>query len=290
VSLYPLKVALSGLWREKWINLLSALTIGTGLFLITFALFFFFNVQKVVSALPDRFSVTVFLDDGVDEDRSREIISQVKKNRSVKKVTYISKEEAIEELRTAMRDSDYILEGLSENPLPASLELRLRKGSVTGESVRGLAMQLRDIEGVADVDYGERLLSVIQSIRKHFGTLGAVIVGSLSAGILFVCYSTVKILLYRKNEEIETLKLLGATKWFIRSPFIIEGGLLGLTGGAASSLAMFLLYHFLYFRLLDTVPLLKAVSVPSVLLTYTPAAGLFIGLAGAFTALGRIRF
>jgi cell division transport system permease protein len=290
VSGYPLRVALSGILREKWINMLCILTIATGLFLIASSLLFVYNVDRVVAKLPERFSVVAFLEDGVAEQRARDIIREIKKYRAVSKARYVSSNEALRELRAAMEDADYVLEGLDENPLPSSVELSLRKSSVTDESVRDLAMKLKGIGGVADVEYGRKLLSVIQSVKSNSAMFSALLVSSLAAGVLFVCYSTVKILLYRKKEEIETLKLLGATKRFIRTPFIMEGGILGLVGGAISSLGMLAIYYFVYARLADTMPVVRALSAPLELLAYTPVAGVVIGVAGAFIAMGRIRF
>jgi cell division transport system permease protein len=290
VSLYPLKVALSGIWREKWINFLCILSIATGLFLVASAIIIVYNIDRAVVKLPERFSVAVFLEDGVTEDGARDIIREIKKDPSVRRAEYISSSDALKDLRAAMKDADYVLEGLDENPLPASLDVKLRKGSVTDESVRDLAVKLKGIKGVADVEYGKKLLSVIQSASKHSAMFSAVLVGSLVAGILFVCYSTVKILLYRKKEEIETLKLLGATKRFIRSPFIIEGGILGLLGGAISTAALILIYYLVFSRLAETMPVARAIGAPPELLAYTPVAGGLIGIVGAFIAMGRVRF
>jgi cell division transport system permease protein len=112
----------------------------------------------------------------------------------------------------------------------------------------------------------------------------------MSAGMLFVCYSTVKILFYRKEREIETYKLLGATKGFIRTPFLIEGGVIGLSGGFLSFLAMLTLYYFVVLRLSLTFPLFKFILFPIDLSFAIPLSGLFLGITGAAIAIGRIRY
>jgi cell division transport system permease protein len=276
--------------REKWINFLCMLSIATGLFLMGFALLFIYNIDLATKKLPERFSVSVFLEDGISSSSARDIMKKAKNHSAVKRVDYISKEDALNELKTVMKDADYILEGLDSNPLPSSIEIRLRKGSLSGASVTSLVKEMEKIEGVDDVQYGRKLLSIIQSVRKHSEGMGIVIVGALCAGVIFVCYSTVKILLYRKNDEIETLKLLGATKGFIKSPFVFEGSLLGLAGGVVSAVAMAGLYYFINFKLTAHFPLLEALSTPIELLQYAPLAGLIIGLAGAYIAVGKIKF
>jgi cell division transport system permease protein len=274
--LYPMRVALSGIWREKWIHLLSVLSMATGLFLIALAFLFVHNIGLATKRLPDRFSVMVFLDDGLSKGRVNEIVGSIKKMEAVKEAKYISKEDALEELRNSMKDADHILAGLEENPLPSSVE-----------TLNGKLMKMK---GVAEVQYGKKLLSAIQTVKDNSEAIGFALISALSAGLIFVCYSTVKILFYRKKDEIATLKLLGATKGFIKAPFLIEGGIMGLAGGAISSAGISAIQYAIYSRLADPFPLLRAVSFPESILYYQLAAGLLIGVTGAFIAVGRIRF
>jgi cell division transport system permease protein len=290
MTLYPLKVAIDAIWREKWINLLCTFTIGTALFLISMALLFVHNVNIAVGKMPERFSITVFLKDGVSDEQTRNIVKTIKQNSAVKQAVYMSKDDALEELKTIIENPDYLLEGMDSNPLPASIEIKLRETSVTEDSVKALAAKMKDIKGIEDVQYGMQLLSVIQAVRKNSRAIGFLLVAALSACVLFVCYSTVKILLYRKKVEMDTLKLLGATRGFIKAPFIIEGAILGLFGGAVSVICMLVLYYLVYYRMVEYIPLLKTIERPVDLLLYTPSAGLLIGMFGAYIAVGRVKF
>lgn len=287
---YSFRTALSELWREKWINFLCTVAIATGLFIMSLAFLLVFNMHEAVEKLPERFSMMVFLKDGLSPEQIEEAVGAVRGKDGVASLRYISREDALKELRAAMKDSDFVLEGLDENPLPASLELALEESTVTERRVPALAREIVGIEGVDEVKYGARLLSVIQKARNYAEALGALFMGILAAAVVFVCYSTVKILFYRKKSEIETLKLLGATRWFIRFPFLIEGGLIGFAAGALSALSMLALYTFVYLKLAGPFPLVKALAVPAGILLYPPAAGLFIGVAGAAIAIGRLRF
>jgi cell division transport system permease protein len=121
-------------------------------------------------------------------------------------------------------------------------------------------------------------------------TIGIVFVLILSAGMLFVCYSTVKILFYRKQKEIETYTLLGATKTFIRAPFLIEGAVIGLCGGILSLAGMLALYYFFILRISMLFPIFKAVVFPVSMVFTLPFAGLILGISGALIAIGRIRY
>jgi cell division transport system permease protein len=161
---------------------------------------------------------------------------------------------------------------------------------VTDESVEALARKIKGLAGVEDVEYGRRLLEVIEGARRGAAMIGGLLVTALSAALVFVCYTTVKILFYRKREEVETLTLLGATKGFIRAPFLIEGSLIGLGGGLLSAAALGGVAVAVYARLGAALPLVGSLSMPLEVLYGLPAAGFGLGLVGSFIAIGRIRF
>jgi len=278
------------LWREKWINLLSVLTIAAGLFMITLTFFVVYNIDLATKKLPARFSVMLYLNDGLSEQETGDVIALVKKNNAVEQTRYITKDKALQELKGVLKNADYILEGLGENPLPASIEIKLKKESVNIESVKKFAADIKKIKGIAEVEYGEQFLNSIHSIKgmAEAGSLSLIIV--MSAGVIFVCYSAIKIAFYRRKEEIETFKLLGATRGFIRAPFVIEGSVLGISGGIASAAAAFAFYYVLFYKVTAAIPILKILVFPLETFPALLLCSLLIGIGGAVIALGRIRF
>ncbi|HYA32332.1 MAG TPA: ABC transporter permease, partial [Thermodesulfovibrionales bacterium] len=221
---YSVKIALQSLWHEKWINLLSMLTIAMGLLVIALMALSLYNLNLFTKKLPERFFLIAYLKDGLDEKGTQSLLNSIKAQGPTEKVKYISKAEALKELKTSLRDAEYILEGLDENPLPASVEIRLKKDAVGPQTVKSFADSLKKMEGIDDVQYGEKFLLSLHSMKTGMETISLVLTAVMISGIIFICYSTVKILFYRRKEEIETLKLLGATRGFIRTPFVIEGG------------------------------------------------------------------
>ncbi len=287
---YSLVLAVKSLLKEKWINLLSVLTIASGLLIISIAVFGVVNITAATHQLPEKFSMIVYLDDSLQKKDIDGVINSLKKNNSVHSVKYISKEEALEEMKGLLKDSDYVFEGLDDNPLPDSLELKLREESVGPETVKKLARETLGIEGVREVDYGEKFLAMLHGVKAGLQTVGLVLIVMLSVGIVFVCYSTVKILFYRRTEEIETYKLLGATRSFIRLPFLIEGAFLGAAGGIISLLGILSFNYLVLLRLSLSMPLLRKILFPTDLFLLLPIAGLLLGITGAAIALGRIRY
>jgi cell division transport system permease protein len=287
---YAFKFAIHSMLREKWINLLSILTIGAGLLVISLALFSVYSIDSFTRKLPEKFSMILYLDDSLPKDKVEQLMNSLKTKSIVTSAKYISKENAIKELKTMFKNSNYIFEGLEENPLPDSIEIKLKKEAVGPEKVKKLAEEITKLKGVNEVDYGEKLLAALYTIRSGLTTIGVVLVTVLLAGIIFVCYSSVKILFYRRNEEIETFKLLGATRWFIRIPFFIEGAVIGTGGGIMSLISVFTFYYMFLMKLSLETPIFQTIFFPSHLFLILPLVGLFLGVTGAAIALGRLKY
>jgi cell division transport system permease protein len=232
----------------------------------------------------------LYLKENLSREEVEYIMGTLTKDSAVERVRYIPKDEALKELKVFFKDAPYLIEGLGENPLYDSIEVKLKKEAVGPESVKRLAAEIKEIKGIDELQYGEKFLSSIHSIRVGMRTMGTVFIIIMSVGIIFVCYSTVKILFYRKKEEIETYKLLGATRGFIRTPFIIEGAILGLSSGLLSLFGILSLYYLVIFRLSLTIPLFKVISFPAIASFSLPPAGLILGMIGAAFAIGRIRY
>lgn len=287
---YAFKLALQSLRKDKWINLLSMLTIFAGLFIISLSFFIFYNIEAATRNLPEKFSLVVYLEDTLPREKVEEVIASFRSRREVASVTHISKEEAFRELKATLKNSQYVLEGIDDNPLPDSLEIKLRKDAMGSEPVRQFAEATKKIKGVSEVDYGEKFLSTLHNIKNGVRIVGIILAVILSTGIVFVCYSTVKILFYRRNDEIETFKLLGATKGFIRAPFLIEGASIGTAGGLTSLVALYFLQHLVILKMAASVPFFKTLLFPSSMFLSLPLIGMFLGISGAAIALGRLKY
>jgi cell division transport system permease protein len=287
---YSVTTTMKSLFREKWINLLSVLTIASGLLIISIAFFTVYNIDASAKKLPEKFSMNLYLDDNLPREQIDGVIAALKKNSAVSSVRFISKDDAMKEMKAVLKNSNYVLEGLDENPLPDSIEVKLRREAAGPDTAKKLAADALRISGVKEVDYGEQFLSSIHALTTGLKTGGLIFIIILSTGIVFVCYSTVKILFYRRNEEIETFKLLGATKGFIRTPFLIEGAVIGAAGGLVSLVGVFAFYYMVILRLSSAIPIFTAVLFPSDTFMALPLAGMFLGLTGATIALGRLKY
>ena len=288
-SSYSFKSAFKSLSREKWINILSTLTVGSSLLIITLAVLFLYNIELIANHLPDRFSMMAYLRDSISTEETQNIINSLKKRPDVANIRYISKEAALLELKQTLKDSSHLIEGLDENPLTPSIEIKLRKEFVAPATTSRISEEIRKTPGIESIYYGEKIAEAIHLLERSVRNISIIIFLTISLGVVFVTYSTVKILFYRKKDEIEILKLLGATGGFIREPFLIEGGVIGLFGGILGIVGAFVFYFAITYRLSMVIPMLKTLVFPIGVIVALPFIGTILGVIGSAIAIGRIR-
>ena len=197
-------------------------------------LLLYLNLRGVVSSLQDDIKIVVYLHDGLSAQGLSDLQQRLKGEREVASLSYVSKEQALTDFREQFPSEYHLLQGLGENPLPASFVVTLAPRFRSSEAVRQWAKRLTTMAGVAQVQYSrdwiENLATVIGFIE-----LGAVAVGSiLSAASVTIIASTIRLTLLARRDEIEILRLVGATGAFIKVPYLLEGAVLGAVGGLLS--------------------------------------------------------
>lgn len=290
MNYYLLKSALQSLWHERWINLISVISIATTLFILGFSLVGLYNLQRFVKDTPESFTVMVFMKPEAKEKDINTLMASLRSSGLVKKIDYISKEQAFEDVKKALGQEAYILDGLEENPLFATLEIKLKEEALDRAKVESLVVDIKKNRAVERVLYGEGILGVLTSLYKGARLITVLITVLFSIAVAFISASTVKILFFRRQDEIEILKLLGATRTFISVPFIIEGSLLGFMGGLISGGAVFGVFDLLKGLSNPEIPLIAQLEFPLWVVLSVVAGGLLLGFLGSVFALGRIKY
>jgi len=286
---YSFRSAFQSLRREKWINAISIFTVASSLLIITLVSLFLYNIDIATKRLPERFSMVAYLKDNLTKEQTGEIISSLGRRSEIVHLKYISKDEAMQELKQALTESSALLEGLDENPLTPSIEIRLQKEIVKSAAVKRLAEEIKEIPGIDNVYYGEEIAETVYLLKRSVQNMSMIIFVSIASGIVFIIYSAVNILFYRRKSEIEIIAILGATRGFIRTPFIIEGAFIGLAGGLLGALAALAFYFGITYNLSAAIPMLGALIFPIEILFLLPAAGSILGITGSLIAVGRLK-
>jgi cell division transport system permease protein len=233
--------------------------------------------------------MSVYLQDDIDQKTKVRIESLLKNLPSAELKDYISKDRAMEDLIDGLGTHSGLLEGLKENPLPASFEIVFQDVNIRQLDPQRMKEEIEKIEGVQEVQYSEEWLDRLEGLVYVLKVAGFVIAVFLCLAVLFITTNTIKLTIYSRRDEVEILKLVGATDWFVKMPFLIEGAVQGLVGGIIAISALSLL--FLMFSL-DNVhiiglPVLEIVFLPITHLTFILLLGLILGLIGSLIAVGR---
>jgi cell division transport system permease protein len=290
--IYSLQSAFKSIWHEKWINLLTILSVSVGLLILSTFVTATLNVDSVLKRWSRSFGLVVYLDEQLSKNEENELKHFFQQDTDVVEVIYISKERAVKELSDTLGENAQILEDLNENPLPSSFELKLRRELLESALVKKKAALIEQMAGVEEVQYGEKWLSSLNTLSEIL-KVSAIFLGCATLiAIIFITYNTIKIFFYRRKDEIETLKLLGATRRFIRMPFLIEGLFIGLLGGIIGSLTLLGIHSLIAFKGVEFMPSIKSIliSVPMQIYMSVPAVGALMSFIGSFIAVGKIKY
>lgn len=283
---YILLDALANLKRSGWVGLASIATISISFLIIGIFLLLTLRLNAIVMRWREGFQVTVFLEDGITQEQMDLLKKRILNERAVKAISYLSKEEALADFKREFRGQEGLLEGLGENPLPASFQLKIREEYQTPQALKQLAAFLGRLEGVEDVLYGQEWIERLEAAVEILKGLGISIGAVLAVGSLLIVSNTIRLAVYARAEEIEILRLVGATKAYIGVPFFFEGLLQGSLG-ASLALLLLLAVQELAFRQLHLPP---QVGTAGPLLPWAAGmvgAGALIGAFGSLLSVRR---
>ena len=238
---YFISDAFKSLKRNRTISIASIATVLTTLFIFGAFLLTALNVKNGVTDVQDKVEVKVFLKDDVTQAQRDAVEAKLKTVKGVKEVEFESKDQAFAKMEGSSDYNKEILAGYSKenNPLPASYIVRLESPEVASGVESAMKSNDKFMAGVEDVGNDEALIGTINSFVKVINTVGLVL-GVVFVGVsLFLIVNTIKITVYSRRREVGIMKFVGATDWFIRWPFVIEGIIIGLVGGILSTLLLF---------------------------------------------------
>jgi cell division transport system permease protein len=278
-----LKEGFSGFKRAKLSMFAAVFTICVSLLLLSFFAILFLNANSVVNSLREKVEMEAFLNDQLSNDQITEVKGLVEMLDGVREVHYVSKEEAAKIFLQEFGED--IFKILNFNPLPASLKIFLKEGYKTAKHAESIVQQIKSLKGVDDVIYRKQLLEMLDERAKLFLwiTFGIGIFITLSSVILVA--NTIRLAIYAKRKIIQTMKLIGATRGFIRLPFLLEGFLQGLLGGLIAAGIVFVLFNYLEQWL--TVSLSQFVYVQPYYYSIIVGVGCVLGLFGSMISVRR---
>jgi cell division transport system permease protein len=286
---YFLRQAMANIGQNRLVHL-----IGVGTMVIAFLIFdafvlIFVNLNYWIEERGRSLNMSIYFKEEPDSALLENIKKDVLHFPGVRIKGFISKDEALRDLKGQLGEKAGLLDGLEVNPLPASLEIVL-VGDAEGESLAyELKARLERIRNVDEVYYSQEWIKRFQAVVRAVKIIGLVLGGLLFLAALFIITNTIRLTIYSRKDEIEILKLVGATNSFVKTPFLIEGSIQGFLGGAGALMVLFVLHLALLYKAdisigfatLDVIFLSPRFALFLVLLST------MIGFVGSMVSLGR---
>jgi cell division transport system permease protein len=225
------------------INLMAVGTVALSFLIFSVFFLVFQNLNSFLQGWENRIQVIAYLTHGLKEKRIEQIRHSLLNMPQVEKVRFVSSEAALAALKKHLGDQDQVLEGFSADILPASFEIKLRSPYRNALEIRRVVSLLKTTQGISDVQYGQQWIDRF-SVFVALYRLSTLLLGLLLAlAIAFIVSNAIRLSIYARREEIEIMKLVGATPGFIKIPFYIEGGLQGIIGSSMSLVILLVLYQ-----------------------------------------------
>ena len=268
-------------------SLASVSTVAVSLFILGMFTMLVLNLNKLAENLESQVQINVYIKEDVNREDIKDLEGIIKDMQGVENVTYVDRETAMETFKKRLGDQTSILEALEDtNPLPESLVVELKEPAM----VQTAAETLQKYDIVEEAKYGQDVIEHLFDITRLLRIFGFGLMLLLAGATLFIISNTIRLTVFARRKEIAIMKYVGATDWFIRWPFLLEGMVMGLCGGIIADIFLQLgyaeveskIYNTLaFFPLIPADPLMTYISI-GVIIT-----GMFIGAMGSTISLKR---
>jgi len=283
---YFFKQAGVSLGRNFWMSLAAVASVAISMFLLGAFLLLVFNINYVAARLQSNVEIAAFLLVDTPRQQAYQAQEQIKAMPGVTEVTLVPKEEGLKQLSQQFGGEEELLGATGGiNPLPDYLRVRV----TDPETIHDVAAAIQALPAVEKVNYGQETVDRLFAVVRWLRWLGAGIILVLGMGALFLIVLTIRLTVYSRRREINIMKYVGATDWFIRWPFFLEGLFIGLAGSACAALILYAGYNILLKRIALTMVFVPLFNDPGLVLA--SVASLVVGgaLVGAVGSLLSIR-
>ncbi|MBW6463748.1 MAG: permease-like cell division protein FtsX [Firmicutes bacterium] len=284
---YILAETFKGLFRNRWMCVTSTGVVVVTLLMLGLFMLVNFNVGYITDTVKEQVEIVIYVDDNANSSQLADLEKRISGHPGVAEARYVSSEEHMDRLQ---RQLGGMLEGYDadlENPLLASYEVR----TVIPENVVEIAREFEGYPGVSTVFYGQGYVENLFSVTRIIQLVGLALMIGLSITAVFLISHTIKLTVMMRKKEISIMKYVGATNWFIRWPFLLEGLLMGFAGAVMPLVALYFIYQYsvewVVINNLMFINLLPVEQVIIELAKYLVPLGTALGILGSTFSMGR---
>jgi cell division transport system permease protein len=284
---YYFREAFHSIYRNNWISIASVGVVAVSLLILGSSLLMVLNANHLATGLESSVEISIFVQDKASPAEVQALEGQIRALPDVASVEFVPKARALEEMKQNLGDKKDILAGLEDkNPLPDTLRVK----AVNVELVAPLARQFEVLPQVDQVRYGQGVVEKLMALSRWVRTAGLITMALLGAAAIFLIATTIRLSVFARRREIEIMKFLGATNWFVRFPFLLEGMILGLCGSLLASLVIYFGYLSLVGKLQLSLPFMELITDSRIIepvLEGILLLGLLIGALGSMISMRR---
>lgn len=282
---YFIKETYKSIRRNGFMSFASISTVAVSLLVLGMFLLIFLNTNNLAKYLESQVQVSVYMQDDADADELTGVREQLQKMPGVVKVTPVSKEQALARFKERLGDQEQLLNSLGkDNPFPNSFDVQVD----SPERIKAITPLIGQLPKVETAKFGQEVVEHLFQLTRILRFGGVVLIIFLAMATLFIISNTIRLTVFARRKEVVIMKYVGATDWFIRWPFLLEGMTLGFFGAILASFFINSIYSALLDRIHATLAFLPLLP-PSPLLGYVTlfllAAGTGIGALGSYISL-----
>ncbi|MDR2006370.1 MAG: permease-like cell division protein FtsX [Acidaminococcales bacterium] len=282
---YFVREAILSIKRNRLMSVASVSTVTISLLILGIFALMIINMNNMANILESQVQVTVYIRDGTDKEGIAALGEEIKKLPGVAKVNFVGKEEALKRFAERLGERKELLDSLgSNNPLPDAYEVHMD----SPEQVKAAVSRISQLQHVEETIFGQEVIEQLFSLTRILRVGGVVLIIFLALATLFIISNTIRITVFSRRKEVNIMKYVGATDWFIRWPFLLEGMLLGLAGSLLAVVLLIWLYGMVIDQIHASLAFLPL--VPRTPLLYYASgfliiAGMGIGALGSSISL-----
>ena len=271
--------------RNGFMSVASVSTVAVALLVLGMFLLLFLNTHNMAQYLESQVQISVYMQDSANDKELNNTKAALTKMPGVVKVTFIDKKQAMKRFQDRLGDQKQLLNALGkDNPFPNSFDVQVDKP----ERIKEVAPLISKLPKIETAKFGQEVIEKLFQLTRILRFGGVVLVFFLAMATLFIISNTIRLTVFARRKEVTIMKYVGATDWFIRWPFLLEGMTLGFIGAVLASLILSVIYRSVVDKIHGTLTFLPVLS-PSPLLWWVTfgllIAGTAIGALGSFISL-----
>lgn len=286
-SEYFIKEVYTSFKRNIWMTLASIFTVVLSLFILGFFSIVILNLNKMADTLESQVQISVYLKDDLSQEEIDETKETLSKIEGLQDIKFTTREEAMKNFKERLGDQQFLLDALDDtNPLPNSFSLTV----TSPQQVKTIADTAAALDSVESASYSQDIINHLFNLTHLIRLIGVALIILLTSAAIFIISNTIRLTVFARRKEIAIMKYVGATDWFIRWPFLLEGICLGFIGGGLATIFLYIVYNqvtqeiyeaMAFFPLIPQHPFIDYISLAILV------AGIIIGALGSTISLKR---